>query len=937
MAKNATKLAIEVDIENLSGLNQLKSALRGVGTQAASTGNDLRGFTDKIAKHARATGNSINSLESQKRAFEALRRSVDVTSDEFKKATAEVERLDKALGKAEGRRAKGGRLSAAAKGVGAIAAGGVFGGPEGVIGGGIGLAVGGPAGAAVGAAIGAQVGQLRQALGATAEYAANLSKLRIALQGVTTSQAEYSQALSFITDTTREFAIPQDVVTRQFTKLQASVQGAGGNLEDTKTAFNGIVAAVRATGGSLADVDAALTATAQVFSKGKVSAEELRQQIGERLPGAFTLFAQSMGITPQELDKALEKGKVSLQDFQKFAEAIFERYGENAKAIAKGPDSAGDQLKVTLQELNEEIGRILKPLGAEFQRVFNGIAKSILGAVQALDRFFGISGEQRKNALTIQVNATNLAIRKARENIKGFKQEIEESGDVGGIRSGLVSSEERLIKELEARRDRIRNELNELTRGQAVTVQQPTAGDGLPGIDPASKGGTSKVDRSAEQRARRIAQAEEILRKLRDQLNITKAQGQISNLLAKQEKERNDVAAKYNKLLEKGNDIEVQRAKIAAASVLDQKQALETQELIEAIYQKSIGGITKIVDELDKKMRNEKQYYRLLAEGVSPELAKQYIQIDEQMKIAKEMLDVEIDILKAKIAQGEADGKNTDNAKEALEDLIKRRDGLPSEGKRAKEKAEEASKGPTFREGLTERVAQLKEELKEMTNLANVVANAATAIGTAFTNSFAAVLTGTATVKEALADFFKKIGEYFVKMAMEIIAKQLVMIALQTLLKALGAVGGGGGEAAPKTLPDGVSQGGPLKGFNINGVDQGLNFGVAADGGFVRPNSTFVVGEKGPELLRMGSNGGYVTSNSSSRAAMGRYNAGNTFDSTPTFRLETTVINGVEYATVDQVRQMGAASAKRGAQMGQSNTMKSLQNSRSQRSRIGMR
>ena len=87
----------------------------------------------------------------------------------------------------------------------------------------------------------------------------------------------------------------------------------------------------------------------------------------------------------------------------------------------------------------------------------------------------------------------------------------------------------------------------------------------------------------------------------------------------------------------------------------------------------------------------------------------------------------------------------------------------------------------------------------------------------------------------------------------------------------------------------------------------------------------------------MGSNGGYVTSNSSSRAAMGRYNTSNTADSTPTFRLETTVINGVEYATVDQVREMGAISAKRGAQMGQSNTMKSLQNSRSQRSRIGMR
>ena len=114
----------------------------------------------------------------------ALRDSVDLTSKEFKQATIEVNKLDKALAKAEGRKTqRGGRAAALAKGVGAIAAGGVFGGFEGAAGAGIGLAVGGPAGAAIGAAIGAQVGGVRQALGATAEYAAEL-KLRIALKAL---------------------------------------------------------------------------------------------------------------------------------------------------------------------------------------------------------------------------------------------------------------------------------------------------------------------------------------------------------------------------------------------------------------------------------------------------------------------------------------------------------------------------------------------------------------------------------------------------------------------------------------------------------------------------------------------------------------------------------------------------------------------------------
>ncbi len=86
---------------------------------------------------------------------------------------------------------------------------------------------------------------------------------------------------------------------------------------------NKLVSFMNETGGNLEDMKAAMRATSQVFSKGKVSAEELRQQLGERLPGAFTLFAASMDKTPAELDKALEQGKVTLDDFMKFAKKLF--------------------------------------------------------------------------------------------------------------------------------------------------------------------------------------------------------------------------------------------------------------------------------------------------------------------------------------------------------------------------------------------------------------------------------------------------------------------------------------------------------------------------------------------------------------------------------------------------------------------------------------
>ena len=45
----------------------------------------------------------------------------------------------------------------------------------------------------------------------------------------------------------------------------------------------------------------------QVFGKGKVSAEELQGQLGERLPGAVTKFAQATGRTLPQLAKVLTR------------------------------------------------------------------------------------------------------------------------------------------------------------------------------------------------------------------------------------------------------------------------------------------------------------------------------------------------------------------------------------------------------------------------------------------------------------------------------------------------------------------------------------------------------------------------------------------------------------------------------------------------------
>ena len=485
MAAVTTELKVLVRAVGKNDLDKISASLTKLGKAASSAVNPkVKQSVGELKKLSDQSVKTRANIQGFSNAFKDLANNLEFGSSEFKQATAEAAALDAQLKKLETRKppTAAQRLRRGAQTAGAIAAGGVFGGPEGAIGAGIGGIVGGPAGAAVGAALGAQVGQLRQALGATADYAANLAKLRIALKGVSGSQQEFADGLTFIQKTTEDFAIPQEIITRQFTKLQASVAGAGGNLEDTKTAFNGIVAAVRATGGSLSDVDAALTATAQVFSKGKVSAEELRQQIGERLPGAFTLFAESMELTPAELDKALEGGKVSLQDFQKFAEELFERYGDTAQEIADSPDAAGDRLKVVLERLNENIGTLLKPIGAAFQVTFTNIIEFIDAATARLNLFLELGAQGTRNK-----------VKRLSEDINRLLKKQEERKPL--IAAGLIrpSDIREVEQQLEAKRQQLQTAqavLRDLTGfGAASEVKQSE----LPGIDEdQSKGRASR-------------------------------------------------------------------------------------------------------------------------------------------------------------------------------------------------------------------------------------------------------------------------------------------------------------------------------------------------------------------------------------------------------------------------------------------------------------
>ena len=100
-----------------------------------------------------------------------------------------------------------------------------------------------------------------------------------------------------------------------FTKFSASTRAANIPLETSNELFTELTRVSGLLGLSSAKAEQALEAVSQMASKGTVSLEELRQQLGDALPGATSLAAKGLGLTTQELFKMVEAGALPANVF----------------------------------------------------------------------------------------------------------------------------------------------------------------------------------------------------------------------------------------------------------------------------------------------------------------------------------------------------------------------------------------------------------------------------------------------------------------------------------------------------------------------------------------------------------------------------------------------------------------------------------------------
>lgn len=938
MAAAVEKIKISLEFSDSGAaavVKKLESSFRGL-TNAANQ-LDSQGISkvrDRIKNFDTAGKRNISTIQSQIGALKALRNEAQIGSTQFKQLTADISRYSQELQKAEGRKKSGGRLAGVAKGVGAIAAGGVFGGPEGAIGGGIGLALGGPGGAAVGAAIGAQIGNIRKQAGAVAETVATFNKYQIALAGVSTNQDDFNTSIQAAKQFSEQFVVPLDTTIAQYTKLKASVVGAGLGTDETNKAFEALSASVIATGGSSEDLNSALRAASQVFSKGKVSAEELRQQIGERLPGAFTIFADSMGISTKQLDKLLEQGKVTLDDFVGFTEELIRRYGTTAEELAKAPELAGARLEVAVRKAQLAFGGFFANVGAGFQDYFTNLINFALENEETLKdviaqfilfgenvatvfteigkgilEIFGpifeyLAGEIAKFAKSISGDVVR------GQRLQQYQQTFGQTSREALQRTAEQRAESRVPNPFDtAGREAVR--LQELDRllvsglglqaggidrlaqiRSSLDLKMPTNfGSGLRDKvlgnqpDGTQGGGTTNKDITKAQADAQIAQLA-----LRERgITLTKQQIQEAANLAKE-------AAKV--LPPQKQRVELKKIEIKAANQINQ---LEQKQL------RRSNSVAKAKIELNKLLTKAK--------------GEQGILNDEQLKQAENQIKVNELMLKFNILIKEG-VLNADELREKIEKALEALNKPSAEGM---EKFKD-----TFKKGI--------ESMGDLFgNLGRLAAQTFDGLGDKI-HEF--ITTGKANFKEFAASILSDLSKIFLKAAMFNILK-----------------------SAFPGLKLGAAKG---HAFASNGVVPFAKGGIVskptmfqyADGA---SGSFGLMGEAGAEAimpLKRGPSGRLgveVTNQGSARDAMNRYSRRGTTASSMAMgaeaqgmdapvggpvaidvRYNVERINSVDYVTADEFQRGMRQAADQGATQGELRALSTLRQNTSQRRRIGL-
>lgn len=288
-----------------------------------------------------------------------------------------------------------------------------------------GIALGAPLLAALTPLI-ATVGLVANAIGPLVGNIANTLKeiqpLQSRFEFIGGGKAQGEEQQQFVRGITDELNIPVLSSLESFSKLAAAARKTKLEGQPLRDLFEGIATGAKGLQLNTNDLNLVMFAFTQILSKGKLSAEEIRLQVAERLPGAVGIFARAIGVTEAEFNKLLESGSLLAQDvLPKVGRQLKEEYGAAAAAASNTFVSALTKVDNAVFKLKEGFATGLAP---------------ILTIVT--DTFGNVINFLANNAKTIFSTLSVVLIGVSAQFFVGLTQILEKSGLIGKLTGFLT-------------------------------------------------------------------------------------------------------------------------------------------------------------------------------------------------------------------------------------------------------------------------------------------------------------------------------------------------------------------------------------------------------------------------------------------------------------------------------------------------------------------
>jgi tape measure domain-containing protein len=283
---------------------------------------------------------------------------------------------------------------------------------------------------------------------AVVQTAIEFESLRKAINFTSGSIEAGAGNMEFLREVSNRLGISLESAASGFKAISASATQAGYSNIQTQKIFENVTKAISAFGLSSDDAAGVFRALSQIISKGTVQAEELRGQIGDRIPGAFSIAAKAMGVTERELNKLMATGKVTAAEFVvPFTEALGKMSEEASKLDSMGKglqrfSNAWSKMMETLGRQIDEgvgIGRFVNAL----TRTLDYLATSTQTAMQAQEKAIGEGyqsimeseivdydksrKEKVKIAIDSQIEITKTELNAANQRLKLQEKELQET------------------------------------------------------------------------------------------------------------------------------------------------------------------------------------------------------------------------------------------------------------------------------------------------------------------------------------------------------------------------------------------------------------------------------------------------------------------------------------------------------------------------------